>query len=660
MCGIAGILELEPGATVDPQALAAMGDALAHRGPDDQGSFVEGRAGLAFRRLAIIDRAGGRQPLFNEDRSALVVFNGEIYNYRELTERLVRRGHRFATRSDTEAILHAYEDRPRDFVEELRGMFALAIWDRRRESLTLARDRLGIKPLYYHEDARRLSFASEIKGLLALPGVPREVDPEALELYLALRYVPGPRTLFRGIRKLQPGHLLIADRRGVRTHRYWDLPRPDPEPVPAAEARRRLAEALEEAVGLHLMSEVPLGVFLSGGLDSTTILALMNRAAPEARHRSYTVGYRPATEEASESNEFSFARLAAESLGAQHLELELDPADFRDALPRIAWHLDEPVADPACVPLYHVSRLARRDITVVLSGEGADEILGGYGIYRTMLGLERVHRLGGRSAAALAPALARLVPHEPLARALRASALPLAERYRGVSRAFRPALQARLLGRDPLANGDGVVSALFAERFGAFAGAPPLEQMLYVDIKTWLADDLLVKADKMTMASSQELRVPFLDHVVVELAARLPSHMKVGGGVGKRLLREAMAARVPRAILTRPKRGFPVPTTTLLRSLGGFVRETLLDPRAACVARFDRALLGRLVDEHERGRARHDAELWALLAFELWHGVFVDRRMAGAAAPRPSAVRAPAEPTGGGARLAGRQLAAGV
>jgi asparagine synthase (glutamine-hydrolysing) len=657
MCGIAGIFRFDPAAAVDPARLAAMGATIAHRGPDDHGTYVDGGVGLAHRRLSIIDLESGRQPVFNEDRSAVIVFNGEIYNYRELTESLLRRGHRFATRSDTEAILHGYDERQQDCVADLRGMFAFAIWDRRRRRLTLARDRLGIKPLYYYQDSERLIFASEMKALLALPEVPREIDDEALELYLALRYVPGPRTLLRGIRKLMPGHLLIADRRGAWTHQYWDLPRPDPVPETAAAARRRLAEALEESVRLHLVSEVPLGVFLSGGLDSTAVLALMERVAPGARHRSYTVGYRAESEEANEANEFAYARLAAESLGADHHEVVLDPADFRDALPKIAWHLDEPVADPACVPLYHVARAARRDITVVLSGEGADEILGGYGIYRTMLGLERAHRFARGGPAALGPALSRLVPHEPLRRALRAAALPLAERYRGVSRAFRPELGARLLGNDPAATRDGVVAELFAGRFAAFAGAPALEQMLYVDIKTWLADDLLVKADKMTMASSQELRVPFLDHVVVELAARLPSSLKVRGGEGKRVLREAMAGRVPRAILTRSKKGFPVPTVGLLRTLGGFVRETLLDSRSACRSRFEVAVVRRLLDEHESGRARHDQELWSLLAFELWHGVFVDRRLEPA---QPAAARAAAAPPRAAGREAARSMAAGA
>jgi asparagine synthase (glutamine-hydrolysing) len=625
MCGIAGIVRFDAAARVERSLVASMAHEIAHRGPDDEGFYVGENVGLAQRRLSIIDLGGGRQPLFNEDRSAVVVFNGEIYNYAERTAALQSSGHRFATRSDTEVLLHGWEERGEEFVDDLRGMFAFALWDRRNRTLLLARDRLGIKPLYYYAGKEFLAFASEIKALLVVPGVPRELDPEALDLYLSLRYVPGPRTLFRGIRKLQPGHLLACDGYGPRVRRYWDVPLPEPGPVDAAEATRRFAEELEECVRMHRMSEVPLGVFLSGGLDSTAVLALLSRLADGERPKTFTVGYEPTTADARSANEFDYARLAAESFGAEHREIRLSDADFRDFLPDLVWHLDEPVADPACVPLFYVSRLARSEITVVLSGEGADEILGGYPIYRRMLGIERARRLAGPRLSGLAPAAARLLA-DPRARQLvRSAGRPLESRYRGVSRGCLPEVKQRLLGGDGAA-GERLLDEVFGERYRRFASAPPLERMLYADLKIWLPDDLLVKADKMTMANSQELRVPFLDHRIVELAARLPSALKVADGEGKALLRRAVAGLVPEAIIRRSKKGFPVPTVPLLRRLGGFTRELLLARDSAARTWFDRPAVERLLDEHERGAARWDQEIWSLLVFELWHGVFLDGR----------------------------------
>ncbi|HEX6201251.1 MAG TPA: asparagine synthase (glutamine-hydrolyzing) [Thermoanaerobaculia bacterium] len=649
MCGIAGVLHQERGGRAEPELLRAMADVLAHRGPDDEGFHVAGGVGLAHRRLSIIDLAQGRQPLYNEDGSVVVVFNGEIYNYEELTRRLEARGHRFRTRSDTEVLVHGYEEWGPDLVEELRGMFAFALWDERRRRLVLVRDRLGIKPLYYHARPGLLAFASEVKALLEHPGVPRELDPEALDLYLSLRYVPGPRTLFRGIRKLQPGHLLVADEGGVRLSRYWELPEEDPSPAAAEAARERFTEIFEESVRLRLIAEVPLGVFLSGGLDSTAVLAAMGRVAPGRRFKTFNIGYRGSSAEDERANEDAYARLAAQAFGAEHHEVRLSDEDFQEALPRIVWHLDEPVADPACVPLYFISRRAREEITVVLSGEGADEILGGYGIYRRMLGLERAHRLldrasGGHSGP-LAAAAARLLPGDRLRYWARLAGLPLAERYRGVSRGFLPEGKAALLGGAGASEeGDRRLAELLAERTDAVAGASPLARMLRLDTTTWLPDDLLVKADKMTMAHSQELRVPFLDHRLVELAASLPPAYKVRDGKGKVLLREAMAGIVPRAILERSKKGFPVPTVPLLRRLGGYTRELLLDRGSACRTWFEPAAIERLLDEHGRSSsgwgARRDQEIWSLLVFELWHGTFLDRRFA-PARPTSAATSAP-------------------
>lgn len=654
MCGIAGILRNERAAGVDPRVLEAMAASLAHRGPDDEGFHLAGGIGLAHRRLSIIDVSHGHQPVYNEDRSAVVVFNGEIYNHEQLRADLQAKGHRFATRCDTEVIVHAYEERGADCVHDLRGIFAFALWDEGRRRLLLARDRLGVKPLYYYAKPGLLVFGSEIKALLEHPEVPREIDPEALDLYLSLRYVPGPRTLFRGIRKLQPGHVLVHDESGSRLRRYWEVPKEAAEDVSSEEAVERFGELLEESVRLRLMSEVPLGVFLSGGLDSTAVLSVLAEQAPDQIERlaTFTVGYASpsgaGSSEEHEANEFGFARMAAERYGTDHHEVRLTDADFQDFLPDLAWHLDEPVADPACVPLYFVSRAARRDVTVVLSGEGADEILGGYSIYRRMLGLERLHR-GLGPLAGLAPLAGRLLPGERLRHAVRLAGMPLDRRYRGVSRGFLPEGKARLLGLGGASDGGaGRVECnlleFLAERTGseaAYADGPStgrgrgaLERMLHLDLETWLPDDLLVKADKMTMANSQELRVPFLDHRLVELAARLPARHKVDGGVGKVLLRRAMEGRVPAAILERTKKGFPVPTVPLLRRLGGHTRELLLDSGSACRSWFDAAEVERLLSDHETGRAVRDQEIWTLMQFELWHGVFLDGRFSPSAAGR--------------------------
>ena len=648
MCGIAGIVRFERGARVEPSVLEAMTDAMWHRGPDDGGFYVDGNAGLGMRRLSIIDLAFGHQPLLNEDETVALVCNGEIYNHRELSSQLRARGHSFRTGSDCETLVHAYEEWGERFAERLRGMFGFALWDKRRRKLVLGRDRLGIKPLYYHVGREHLTFASEIKAMLAVPGVPREVDPEALDLYLSLRYVPGPRTLFRGIKKLEPGHLLVWENDCVRTPQYWDLRtvadgRDEHAGASDDELVGRFGELLESCVDSHLMSEVPLGLFLSGGLDSTSMLAMMTRLDPGRRVKTFAVGYETANKEEHEADELQWARLAAEHFGAEHHEIRLKPSAWRDVLPRLVWHMDEPVADPSCLPLYFISRAAREHVTVILSGEGADEILGGYGIYGRMLDLERMRRvLGGRAANALLPLVAAALPGQKLPHYARLGGLPLEARYRGVSRAFLPEWKARVLGREAKASlaTDAAVDSVFAKYFAATSGASALDRMLYADLKVWLPDDLLVKADKMTMAHSQELRVPFLDHELVELAASLPQRLKRRGDLGKIALRRAMTGVVPSAILDRVKKGFPTPTSSWLRTdLRGFCRELLLGRDSACRSWFDIDAVERLVRDHESGAAVRDDELWSLLVFETWHGVFIDESVR---APRRAAEHRPA------------------
>ena len=628
MCGICGIVNSNRDNAVSPGLLETMTGKIAHRGPDDFGYFIDGPVGLGHRRLSIIDLGGGKQPIFNEDESIVVIFNGEIYNYADLTDELIARGHVFKTRSDTETIVHAYEEYGDDCITRFRGMFAFALWDRRQQRLLIARDRLGIKPVYYHRGRDAFVFASEIKSLLEAPGVPREVDETALNLYLSLRYVPGPRTMFKDIFKLQPGQLLVLDGSGIHIRRYWDI-NYERGVLSTADAAREFDRILEESVRLRLIAEVPLGVFLSGGLDSSAILAVMAKIRQGEPIKTFSVGYESANGVEDENNEFAYAREAAQAFGAEHHEFRLKAIDFADFIPQLVWHLDEPLADPSCIPLYFIARLARQFITVVLSGEGADEVLAGYSIYQKMLALENVRRVPG--AESIGGMLGATLPEGKYQNYLRMAGIPLARRYRGVSRGFFPAMQARLMGRSTTARES--LDEIYAPYFQAVSQASPLNRMLYVDAKVWLPDDLLLKADKMTMANALELRVPFLDHKLVEFAAQLPDSMKLEGSTGKKLLRQSMQGTLPDSILHRSKKGFPVPTQSWLHGqLKQFTRDILSATDSASRCYFDPKVIEEIVKGQEAGADRHQ-ELWTLLIFEFWHKIFIEQRLAPTANP---------------------------
>ena len=623
MCGICGIVNVDRSDLVDPNLVERMTMVLVHRGPDDDGYFVEGNAGFGHRRLSIIDLGGGKQPIFNEDESIVIVFNGEIYNYIDLTAELIQLGHQFRSRSDTEAIVHAYEQYGDACIDHLRGMFAFAIWDRRRKRLLVARDRLGIKPLYFYQCDEFLAFASEIKSLLQIPAVSRVVNPDALEAYLTLRYVPGPQTMFKGIVKLQPGHLLAMDDRGVRIRKYWDLEYRTDETTPSDDHRGRFEELLEESVKLRLVAEVPLGVFLSGGLDSSAILAVMSKLRGRERIKTFSVGYEVAKAQEESVNEFEYARLAANAFGAEHHEFKLTAEDFRDSVTDLVWYLDEPLADDSCIPLYFISRLARQHITVVLSGEGADEILAGYGIYKRMLAIDAAYEQFPRLTPWVARKFASIFPGQTSQRYSRWASLPMEQRYRGVSMGMPAALRSQLLGRQ---GRETAVNDAFRSCFEAVPKKDVLNRMLYADAKIWLPDDLLLKADKMTMANGLELRVPFLDHKLVEYAATLPSYLKLKGSTGKHLLREAMKNVLPKRIINRSKKGFPVPTESWLRDdLKDFVHDTLLASDAACHRYMNPRVIEKIISEHEKGTENRRQEIWTLLIFEIWHKLFIDR-----------------------------------
>jgi asparagine synthase (glutamine-hydrolysing) len=633
MCGIAGFLNRDHGEAADEPLLQRMTDVIAHRGPDGAGYFVEGPLAFGHRRLSIIDLSqNGAQPMQNEDGKVTVTFNGEIYNHLSLRDELIARGHVFRSRCDTEVLVHGYEEWGASLPERLVGMFAFAIWDSRNRRLFLARDRLGKKPLYYHLGKDRFLFGSEAKSLLCDPSVPRKLDDEALDLYLSTRYVPAPLTMFAGIQKLLPASCAVYENGDLRVRRYWKCEYPDQTDSRSSdELARELWSRVKAATEARLMSDVPVGVFLSGGLDSSCIAAQMidlRKERGEGPVKSFSVGYR--TDDG--SSELDQARAVAEALGTEHREVLVTAQDFGRFLPDLVWHMDEPVADAACVPLYYLSKRAREEVVVVLSGEGADEVLAGYPIYRTMLWMEDL-----RAAAPLAAALLPRVRDPKTRKYLRWATLPLEQRYRGVSVAFTDDEKSLLVDGAAPHVSERLVHRLSRE-WAETQGLPPLERMLELDRRVWLPDDLLVKADKMTMAASVELRVPFLDHRLIEWCAGLPARLKLRGTVGKWLLRESARTRLPARCTAPGKRGFTVPLSNWLRTtLHGDLRDALLSSDSVARTRFGEKTVRRLLDEHLLGRRDRKEELYSLWILDLWR-----RRFRVEAAEATRSHRAPA------------------
>jgi asparagine synthase (glutamine-hydrolysing) len=619
MCGISGILNYDRSHGVDLSTLRRMREVAIHRGPDDHGEYTSGPVGLAFNRLSIIDLSGGHQPMCNEDGDVWLIFNGEIYNFIELRDDLISRGHRFRTCSDTETIIHAWEEFGEDCVVKLRGMFAFAIWDARQQVLFCARDRLGIKPFYYYAGGKQFAFASEMKSLLELPDMPREVDPAALGEFLRRRYVIGPNTMLRRVRKLEPGHTIRVTADGHRVSRYWETPLGPEIQIDEGEALERVEVLLKECLRSHLVADVPLGAFLSGGLDSSCVVGLMSHLGV-ADIKTFSIGYDSA------ESELDYARIVAKHFHTDHHELRLTPVSFRDVLPKIVWHMDEPVGDTASAPLYFLSHFARQSVTVVLSGEGADEIFCGYPIYKRMLAFERYNSLP--LAGLAGKVLSSLVGDTKLRKYGEMLGRPLEWRYGGVGGLFSARQVANLsrLRDQPL---DGVAAA-----YSRCRGVDSLRRMSYVDLKTWLADDLLVKADRMTMAHSLELRVPFLDHHLVEFAATLPGHLKLRRGAAKYLLKTWAKPLLPRAIIDRAKAGFPIPTKTWFRGdLAGYAREVLSASNGAARQFFSTSGVSALLEAHEV-EDRSD-QIYSLLVFSSWYEQFIKRP---SSVPQPSMV----------------------
>ena len=616
------------GETVSPELVKAMADTIQHRGPDDEGYYVSGPVGLGFRRLSIIDLQSGHQPLSNEDGSIWIVFNGEIYNYQELRTFLLSKGHVFKTRTDTEVIVHLYEEFGPACLEKLRGMFGFAIWDANARTLLLARDRVGIKPLYYHLTDTSFAFASEIKAILADPSVNREMAPELIDRFLTFLYVPGEETLLKGIQKLAPGHyLLIRDGKPI-IRRYWDLRFPEPsQSVSFKQAEADLLGLLSETVDLHMIADVPVGVLLSGGVDSTGVLSLAVHGT-DKQVSSFTVGFSGG----GVADERPYAKLAAERFGTQHHEMTITSGDFAAFIPKYVWHMEEPVCEPPAIALYYVSKLARHYVTVLLSGEGGDEAFAGYSNYRNLVWLEKIKRGGAPLSGILARGLsfadslfhpAQLGKYAPLMKDCfpnyyySRTSNPYRYSGNGLSSAYSADL-AQLIDREHTLE---PVRRLQSH----VRGLNTLDAMLYIDSKTWLPDDLLIKADKMTMANSIELRVPLLDHHVLEFAASLPSNFKLNGFTTKYILKKALSQKIPREIRNRKKTGFPVPYESWLRSeLKDVVWSVLTDRKTTNRGYFRKDAIERLLQANANGRD-YSKEIFALLSMELWQRTFLER-----------------------------------
>jgi asparagine synthase (glutamine-hydrolysing) len=632
MCGIYGILNFDSQEPPSDSILGAMGGVIVHRGPDDFGHYRAPGVGLGMRRLSIIDVAGGHQPLCNEDETVWIVLNGEIYNFQSLREELLAKGHTFRTRSDTEVIVHLYEEEGVEFCKRLRGMFGLALWDSKLRRLVLGRDRIGEKPLYIRRESGRLLFASEMKAILQVDGIPRRVNPEALEEYLALGYVPAPLCLLEGIEKLPAGHYLVAENGRTDIREYWDVPFGRTDKQSEEEWIEQIQSKIQEAVRMQLVSDVPLGAFLSGGMDSSTIVALMSKVTGRPV-KTFSIGYQG---EHSYYNELPYASVVAKAFNTDHHEIVVQPI-VSELLPKLVWHLDEPIADSACLTTYLVAKLARESVTVILSGVGGDELFGGY---RRYLGgsLMRYYKLlPSPVRRSLLPAILNRVPQDRhstwkdyaryAAAFVKSAELHPASRYMGYVTLFAPHVQHELLKRKAAAENGGLDLAADAlqNSFARCTDPDELNRILYVDLKTSLPDDLLAMTDRMTMAASIECRAPLVDYELIELMSRMPSSLKVRGFTLKYLMKKAVAPWIPREVVERKKRGFGAPMGAWLRKdLQPMVSELLSEDQVRRRGLFHWPAIQRLISDHAAERSDHSDHLLALVMLELWCQIVLD------------------------------------
>jgi asparagine synthase (glutamine-hydrolysing) len=621
MCGICGVVSFQPNTPPDRSTLLRMNASLRHRGPDDEGYYEDDQVSLAMRRLSIIDLHTGQQPISNESGNVWVVYNGEIYNFQKVRAALEQRGHIFKTQTDTEIIVHAYEEYGDECVTYFNGMFAFALWDARKRRLLLARDRLGIKPLYYWWGPNKLIFGSELKAVTLYPDVPRQVDLASLDLFLTLEYIPAPRTIYRGILKLLPGHLLVVEQGNIKITQYWDVPY-QPITQSEAECAEILSSLIKESVRLRLISDVPLGAFLSGGIDSSIIVGYMSQSMKEPV-QTFSIGFDDDT-----YNELPYAEAVAKHFGTKH-HVELLKPDHTSLTEQLVTHFDEPFADTSIFPTFLVSKLASREVKVVLSGDGGDELFAGYDTYLA----EKLDRSYGRLPRSLRqqvlPKFGRWLPPQPAKKGLINKIKRMVE-----GGALDPSLQhtrwmmfLNSSEKDSLYRSDlratlydDLALDYFTGYFEKASGFDRLAQQQYVDLKTYLADDILAKVDRMSMAVSIEARVPLLDYHLVEFAMNLPPHMKLNGTRTKSILRSAVKHLVPDLVLEKPKQGFSIPMKHwLCTSLKPMMLDILSKDSLHKSGYFDHQVVTAWIGEHLEGRANHSHRLWALMVFEMWH-----------------------------------------
>jgi len=621
MCGICGVFNLQSGEPVSRDLIAQMTDLISHRGPDESGMYLNGPVGLGSTRLSIIDLSNGHQPMSNETGDIWIVFNGEIWNYKALRKEFLEKGHRFRTNSDTETIIHAYEEYGVDCIAHLHGMFGLAIWDVTRRRLLLARDRVGKKPLYYTRVDGNLVFASEIKSLLCHPQVKRRADVQALADFLSVRYVPGPATLFANISKVLPGHLILFENGEIKEHCYWDFTFGKTEDHPVEDYIQGIRQHINRAVEERLMADVPLGAMLSGGVDSSIITGIMSQLMNEPV-KTFAVGF-----DVPGYSELPYARLVAQHFGTEHHDLIVKCSDLSAYWPLLTWHRDEPVSEPSDIGVYLVSKLAKQYVKVVLSGEGGDELFAGYPKY-IVDWLARYYQIlpAPMRDQLISPLLERL-PYNmrKLKMTARALSQPAPERWMNWFGVFNGQLKTNLLSASTKASVDNDSSQAFRRWLEKNPQRDDLSSMLYLDTKIWLPDNLLMKGDKMTMAASLESRIPLLDYKLIEFAASIPSHIKVKPFKTKYLLKRAYADFLPESILTRKKMGFNVPISNWFRGeQRNLITRLLLSERARSRGFLSNEFVASLLSDHLEGRTQYGNQLFILASLELWFRVFID------------------------------------
>lgn len=621
MCGICGVYNVRSKESVPPELIERMAGAISHRGPDESGAYLDGSVGLGIMRLSIIDLTGGHQPISNETGDVWVVFNGEIWNYKELRKELTEKSHRFSTNSDTETIVHAYEEYGLACVRHLHGMFGFAIWDSSRKRLLLARDRVGKKPLYYTCVDGNLIFASEIKSLLCHPGVKREADVQALADYLSVRYVPAPATLFANIYKVQPGHWLLCENDTIREECYWDFTFGETEHLPMEEYLQGTRQHIYRAVEERMIADVPVGAMLSGGVDSSIVTGVMSKLTNHPV-KTFSVGF-----DHPEYSELPYAKLVATHFGTDHYELVVNSSDLTKYWPLLTWHRDEPVSEPSDLGVYLVSKLARQHVKVVLSGEGGDELFAGYPKYVVDWLASYYHLLPAAIRnQVISPALDCL-PYgmRKLKTAARNLSQPAPDRWMDWFGVFNGPMIENLLSTSTKARIDRDASRAFRRLLARNPQRDNLSSMLYLDTKIWLPDNLLMKGDKMTMAASLEARIPLLDYKLIEYAASIPSNIKIKSLKAKYLLKRAFADFLPEPILTRKKMGFNVPIGIWFREgQRDVISRLLLSERARSRDFLNNTFVAKLINDHLAGRTNYEKQLFILASLELWFRIFID------------------------------------